>query len=343
MPLQFEIFDGDSGAFTDNDPAAHRVAEQLEQLYEDYDSGETGEKVYLAALERLRGAAPDVINVYTHIADRFHNQGKPKKALEAALLGLKMANSHIPEGFTGHIEWGHLDNRPYLRLMHYALMSYLRLKRHREAVTMIDLMLARNPNDNQGVRHLLGSEALRAGQYDRAYAVLAEGADDFPPYFYEMAMCCMLKRDWVGAATAMRRGIAANPYIAEFLSGNPYPLPLAIWHDSDLAEPETAIDYVQQYGGLWQEQRDGGPFARWLFNHPKVLAERAAVMECKEALLWEHDTAVRARLVARERKLRAEISDALSRAIVVQRVSEQGKLMWPWEAARHHLSPYDQD
>ncbi|HEU4371876.1 MAG TPA: hypothetical protein VFS02_00200, partial [Telluria sp.] len=61
------------------------------------------------------------------------------------------------------------------------------------------------------------------------------------------------------------------------------------------------------------------------------------------ALLWEHDTAVRARLVARERKLRAEISDALSRAIVVQRVSEQGKLMWPWEAARHHLSPYDQD
>jgi cytochrome c-type biogenesis protein CcmH/NrfG len=32
-------------------------------------------------------------------------------------------------------------------------------------------MLARNLNDNQGVRFLLGSEALRAGDYDRAQAV----------------------------------------------------------------------------------------------------------------------------------------------------------------------------
>ena len=66
-------------------------------------------------------------------------------------------------------------------------------------------------------------------------------------------------------------------------------------------------------------------------------------MECKEALLWEHDTAARARLGARERKLTAEISDELSRAIVVQRMGEQGKMMWPWEAAGHHLSSYDQD
>lgn len=101
-----------------------------------------------------------------------------------------------------------------------------------------------------------------------------------------MALCRMLKRDWVGAATALRRGIAADPYIAEFLSGNPYPLPLAIWHDSDLAEPGTALDYVRQHGGLWQEQCDSIAFTRWLFNHPKVLAERAAVMACKEALLW---------------------------------------------------------
>ena len=199
---------------------------------------------------RLSASAPDFVNAYTHIAGYWHDQGKPKKTLDAALLGLKVANRHIPEGFTGHIEWVQLDNRPYLRLMNFAMLSYMRLKRHREVVAIIDLILARNPGDNQGVRDLLGSEALRAGQFDRAHAVLTKGADKYPPYFYELALCCMLKRDWIGAATALRRGIAANPYIAEFLSGNPYPLPLAIWHDSDLVEPGVAIDYIEQYGGL---------------------------------------------------------------------------------------------
>lgn len=341
MPLQFEIFDSESGAFTDDDPAAHGVADQLEQLYQDYAAGQLGEKAYIAALGRLRAAAPDFINVYTYIADHFHHQGKPKKTLEAALLGLKMANSHIPEGFTGHIEWVQLDNRPYLRLMHYTLLSYLRLKRHREAVTMIDLMLARNPNDNQGVRYLLGSEALRAGQYDRASAVLAEGADDFPPYFYEMALCCMLKDDWVAAATALRRGFAANPYIAEFLTGNPDPFPLAIWHDTNLAEPGMASDYAEQYGSLWRELRDSTVFTRWLFNHPKVLAERAAIMECREALLWEHDTAARTQIRARDRALTADIDDTLSKAIVVQRVNAKGQTIWPWKAAGDLFSEFE--
>lgn len=107
-------------------------------------------------------------DVHACIATHWHRQCKPKKALDAALLGLSISNRLIPEGFGGRIEWAHLDNRPYLRAMHVALLSYMRLRRHKDAVTLIELMLARNPNDNQGVRYLLGSEALRANDYDHA-------------------------------------------------------------------------------------------------------------------------------------------------------------------------------
>ncbi len=83
---------------------------------------------------------------------------------------------------------GHLDNRHYLRATHIALLSYMRLRRPRDAVTLIELMLARNPGDNQSVRYLLGSEAMRAGDHEYARKVFEEEADSYPPYFYELAL-----------------------------------------------------------------------------------------------------------------------------------------------------------
>lgn len=333
MTLEFEIFDDTSGGFDYTGELHRDQMARFLALVEDHEDGQLGDKPLLAALARLLAETPDLIDAHMHIARHFHNQGKPKKALEAALRGLEVAHRHIPEGFSGHIEWSHLENRAYLRLLQLATLSYMRLRRHRDAVTMLELMLTRNPGDNQGARFLLGSAALRAGQFDRAREVLAAGADDFPPYFYELALCCILKGDWVGAATALRRGFAADPYIAEQLCGNPYPLPLAIWHESNMAEPETAITYVEEFAGQWQQQRDSLAFLRWLFNHSKVLAERAGIMECREALLWEHDATARAGIVERDNQLTAEIDDTLSAAIVVQRKDGSGQMVWPWAQA----------
>ncbi len=333
MPLQFEVLDAEAGAFTyPDDELYDAVMADFDGLLDDHESGQLGDKPYLAALDRLLTEAPDFVDIYAHLASHWHRQGKPKKALDAALLGLSISNRLIPEGFAGRIEWGHLDNRPYLRAMHVALLSYMRLRRHKDAVTLIELMLARNPNDNQGVRFLLGSEALRAGDYDRAQAVFEKEAYGYPPYFYELALCHMLREDWVAAATALRRGFAANPYIAEILGGNHSPAPLAIWHSSNFAEPGVATEYMQMYGVLWHQQPDSFAFTRWLFNHPKVLTERAAIMECKEAVLWEEDAAARSELAVKGQNLTADIDDVLSVSIVTRRKDRRGNVVWPWAA-----------
>lgn len=333
MPLQFEVFDSESGAFSYPGKIYDGLLAEFDGLLDGHQSGQLGDKPYLAALDQLLAEAPDFVDVYAHIATHWHQQGKPKKALDAALLGLSVSNRHIPEGFNGRIEWIHLDNRPYLRAMHIALLSYMRLRRHKDAVTIIELMLARNPNDNQGVRYLLGSEALRAGNYDNARTVFEADTDGYPPYFYELALCYMLKDEWVAAATALRRGFAANPYIAELLGGNPSPAPLVIWHGTNMAEPEVACEYIQMYGMFWHTQPDSFAFTRWLFNHPKVLAERAAIMECKEALLWEGDTTTRSKIGKQERRLTASIDDTLSATIVTKRKDRRGQMIWPWSRA----------
>lgn len=334
MPLTFEVFDAESGIFSYSDDIYNGLLAEFHRLLDDHGAGQLGDKAYLAALDRLLTEAPDFVDVYVHIASYWYRQGKPKKALDAALLGLRVSNRLIPEGFAGHIEWGHLDNRPYLRAMHVALLSYMRLRRHKDAVTLIELMLAKNPNDNQGVRYLLGSEALRAGDYERARAALEAEADNYPPYFYELALCHMLRDDWGSAATALRRGFAANPYLAEILTGNQNPTPLAIWHGSDLEEPEIAHEYMQMYGGLWYSQPDSFAFTRWLFNHPKVLAERAAILACQEALMWESDAGIREELVFRKTELIDRIDDSLSAVIVTKRQALRSKdAIWPWASA----------
>lgn len=330
MTLSFEVFDAESGAFSYPDDHYDGLLAEFDGLLDAHDAGELNDTRYLAALNRLLAEAPDFVDVHAHIASHWHRQGKPKKALDAALLGLSISNRRIPEGFSGRIEWGHLDNRPYLRAMHVALLSYMRLRRHKDAVAIIELMLARNPADNQGVRFLLGSEALRANDFDRARTVFEAEAADYPPYFYELALTHMLRNEWVAAATALRRGFAANPYIAELLGGNASPAPLAVWHGSNRAGPETACEYIQTYGMYWHNEPDSFAFTRWLFNHPKVLAERAEIMECNDALMWEHEIALRTRLIEREFLLIERIDDTLSAAIVTMREDRFGKIIWPW-------------
>ena len=80
-----------------------------------------------------------------------------------------------------------------------------------------------------------------------------------------------------------------NPYIAEILCGNPSPMPLRIWEGTNWQGAETAREYVGEYGELWRWTADALEFLRWLHTHPRVMAERAAVIECRQELLWEND------------------------------------------------------
>jgi hypothetical protein len=84
------------------------------------------------------------------------------------------------------------------------------------------------------------------------------------------------------------------------------------------------------YGMYWHSEPDSIDFIRWLFNHPKVLAERAEIMACKDALLWESDAAKRRQLIEREQLLIDSINNVLSGAIVSMRTDRRGQTMWPW-------------
>lgn len=324
MPARFEQLDADVGVFVFPDQPFDGLTAELDRLIDGRERRAIGDKAYAVGLERLILEEPDFIDAHAHLAYAWIEQGKPKKALDASLAGLARANRLIPEGFAGRIEWGHLENRPYLRAMHGAVLGYMRLRRHKDAAALIERMLAYNPNDNQGVRYLLGSELLRAGEPERAKAAVEAECRAYPPYMYELALLHLQAGQWVSAATALRRGFCANPYIAEVLGGTVDPAPLTIWHGSNLAEPATARDYVAAYGALWMRRPDFVAFVRWLFQHSQVMLERSAVLACREELQWEREFKARSAILDRLERMEAALDDKLSKELVVQRADRKG-------------------
>lgn len=195
---------------------------------------------------------------------------------------------------------------------------------------MMENMLRWNPSDNQGIRYLIGSEYLRAGAAKRAQKVFKTEADIYPPYRYEAALLEIMSDRMVQAATILRRAFIDNPYIAEILCGTPSPLPLAIWHGSNLAGPDTAEAYAEHCGQLWRTTPDAIAFLRWLHMHPKVMRERSEIFAIKEALLWEHEFESRRALGDQQDALMAMLDDSLSTEIVVDRHDRRGQPVKPW-------------
>lgn len=265
----------------------------------------------------------------------FFAQGKPKKNRDAVLVGLAVGNRLIPESFAGTIEWGYVENRPFLRALQGAIFAYVQLRRHQDAVTLMDTLLAYNPNDNQGCRYLLGSEVWRMGDTVRAQRLFTEYAPSFPPYYYELALLHMANQDWLSAATALRQGFCTDTSIADMLCGQFNPQGVIFGHDSD-GGPEIATDYIEMYGDSWWRRPDALAFVYWLYHHSSVMLERVSRMKCQEDLLAAHDVDTRRDIIDRQRRLFAAIGSRLSAMIVKKVKNRQGVDIWPWA---HNSTP----
>ena len=194
------------------------------------------------------------------------------------------------------------------------------------------------PDDNQGIRYIIGSEYLRTAQEEKARSWFESEAAEYPPYWYEMALLQFRQGRHAAAATSLRRGFVENVYIPEILCGNPDPMPVAIWHGSNFAGPDLAKEYAKQCDKLWRDTPDAIAFLRWLHTHPKVMAERAAVLESKEALLWERDIDQRRSILDAMQIAVRCINDELSNGITADRTDRQGHRIAPWLYSESRLS-----
>ena len=237
------------------------MVEELDDLLERRDAGKLSEARFVGALEDLVARNPWFIDGHAHLGYALYHRGKFELALECCERGFSLGTELLPADFREFIEWGYLDNRPFLRAAHGVVLCNLRLGRAQEAIAIMEKMLAWNPGDNQGIRYIIGSEYLRAGKEDEAKSFFETEVTHYPPYRYELGLLLLRQGRHMAAATSLRHGFIDNGYIAEVLCGNPDPLPVGVWHGSNLAEPELAKEYASCYGSLWHGTPDAVAFS----------------------------------------------------------------------------------
>lgn len=316
--------------------------EALDVLIDKLEAGQLSHKQALMQARKLEATTPYNLEIQNFIANRLWALGLQDEATEVYERAYKQALAHIPKGFKGQITWGEVDNRPFLRLAHGTLLGLMRrgnkAKAGEAAMALAKQMLAWCPMDNIGVRFLLGDIALLQGDHQAAMREYLKGAPNSPGFhpnaWYQAALIAFREGNYVAACTYLRKGIAANVYIAEGLTGRTVLTEHSVLSTQHSAlnpvhGPEWAVDYLDSAAGDWTPEEID--FVDWVFNASPVLKERAEMMALHEGMTYERDAEKRAHYAQRSLDFINRITNTLSKKMVQQVKNRWGDDIWPWD------------
>ena len=202
---------------------------------------------------------------------------------------LKAAEEHFRAAIDGgqrqlerdgsQVCWGFIENRPYLRgLGNLALVLSAR-KKWAEALAIHQQILRLNPNDNQGVRHLIGIEYLRVGDNHGAITAFEKCLHEEVGCAFGLALARLRALGpTADIGEALLTGFAANRYVAPMLLGEPWGR-LDMFHGTNMAEPEWAREVIDAQADLWQAVPGGADLLRFWWAAPPVVTWRLELDE----------------------------------------------------------------
>lgn len=262
---------------------------------------------------------PTYADGYNHLANIVWRKGDWKQAEGLYRKALACAEPEVKDMPQGGF-WGILESRPYMRALHGLGLTLWKQNRLEDAVTIFERMLNLNPNDNQGVRYLMGPVLHQMGNLEEAVKWYKQNRDD-PHNLYNYGLALIQQDRLEEAAKVLISAVFANPYIAPMLLGDKLPR-RDWWHGTNLVEPEYAEDYVTEYGSWWGREERPLVFLRAVWRSEGVQQNLKDFLSIRRAMKKaktpdERVTLIRAgdRLCrpARVRKLAARISDEFVR------------------------------
>lgn len=305
--------------------------EALDELIDSLEAGRISHKQGLLRAQKLLLKFPGQLEIQNFIANRLWSLELRDESTDVREKAYRQATALIPPGFKGQISWGEVDNRSFLRIAHGFLLGLMHRGDGKAAKALAKRLLAWCPSDNLGVRMLLGDISLMTGDTQSAMKSYLKEAADSPAHWYQAGQIAFREGDFVSACTYLRRGIAANPYIAEGLTGRTKINEHLYWHASNRNGPDWATDYLNAPVCDWSAQEID--FVDWVFNSAVVMQERASLMEQHEGLTYERAAVGREPFALRSSYFINELTDELSTTMVKRIQNRYGVEIWPWERA----------
>lgn len=106
------------------------------------------------------------LDAHSHLGNLVFDLS-PQDAIRHYEVGLRIGELSLGDKFDDVLQWGLIDNRPFLRCMHGFGLCLWRLGRFDEAERIFNRMLWMNPSDNQGVRFIIDEVRGKIAWEDR--------------------------------------------------------------------------------------------------------------------------------------------------------------------------------
>jgi tetratricopeptide (TPR) repeat protein len=206
-------------------------------------------------------------------------EARKLKAAEQHFRAAIDGGQHHLERDGAEVHWGFIENRPYLRGLANLALLLAEQKKWAEALAIHRQMLQLNPNDNQGVRYLIGPECLRANDDEGAINAFQKCMHEEVGCSFGLALA-KLRAQGSSAelGEALLTGFAANRYVAPMLLGDTWER-LDAFHGTNMAEPEWAHDVIAAQADLWQAVPRGAELLRYWWSSPPVATWRRKIDE----------------------------------------------------------------
>lgn len=165
-------FQGKEEAYDDVCDVLNDYIEVVEQVRHNaaVDRTEITQEAMLHCKEILMDHFPFCAEAYRVLAIVFLNEKLYDKAIRCCDFSIECYEATDPE-FTSEaveMEWGYVEQRPYMRTLYSKAMCLEGAGRYEKAKTMYQKLLRLNPGDNLGCRHMLFYLCLRIGDLDVA-------------------------------------------------------------------------------------------------------------------------------------------------------------------------------
>ena len=116
------------------------------------------------------------------------------------------------------LEWGWLENRPFLRAYHSLGLQHMESGNIEMALSIFRTIMSLNPGDNQGVRALVVDCCLKLKRYKDVLTVCKDSQDDhMAETVYGRVLALFALKRMTPAEKALKQAIAVLPLVAEEL------------------------------------------------------------------------------------------------------------------------------
>jgi len=246
------------------DDIYNELMDQFHTGCEFYDEGslDEAERIFRTVLAEM----PDHLDAIHHLALVLSGRGLLAEARDLWEQTSRIGHKALPQDFQlgrDRLEWGWLENRPFLRCLHGLALAKYDNREIEEALKLFQELLSLNPNDNQGVRALAIQALFELGRLEDALEVTERYPDDaMPETLYGRALALFKRGQRKEATAALREAIEYLPLVAKELLETKHHLPEAAMPDAiTVGGTDEAYYYWERWGQFWEEDTEA---VEWL-------------------------------------------------------------------------------